>query len=244
MSGKPWVAEPSPADVATVRAIAPLAADLMIRCGPFDVPAGVTASIPTLEQETSEESQILRDFLEDDPFHGMGSVHPGSWMLLARDDDTVVVGQREGRVGLGSVVELVLSDGSFQARRSGGWRLQMPDAAERVEVCFTARVEGTTVMLDWMNGQGLDGALERVDPLVQLLEGLDDVHFLLHTAPADRLAADDSWTIGTGRADITSFELSAPLGKRRLLSNQRIPPVVVTLVPAGRSSRPTRRRPT
>ena len=37
---------------------------------------------------------MTRDFIEEDPWHGMGSVHPGGWMLLARDDDTVVIGQR------------------------------------------------------------------------------------------------------------------------------------------------------
>ena len=243
VSGTPWVAEPSPADVAAVRALAPLAADLTIRCGPFNVPAGVTASKPTLEQETSEESQILRDFLDDDPFAGMGSVHPGGWLLLARDDDTVVLGQREDRVGLGTVVELKLSDGAFHARRSGGWGLQLPDESRRVEVCFTARAEGTTVTLDWMNEQGAGGALERVDPRVELLEGPDDVHFLLHTGPADHLPARNSWISGTGRAAVTFFELDAPLGQRRLLNDQRIPPVVVTLLPDGRSSTPTRERP-
>ena len=76
VSGTAWVTQLSRPDVATVRALAPLAANLMIRCGPFDVPAAVTASVPTLEQETSDESQALRDFLAEHPFHGMGSA-PG-----------------------------------------------------------------------------------------------------------------------------------------------------------------------
>ena len=242
MSGTPRVAQPTPADVAEVRALAPLAADLTIRCGPFGVPAGVTASLPTLEHETSEESQILRDFLEENPFTGMGSLHPGGWLLLARDDDTVVVGQREGRVGLGTVVELGLSDGAFQARRSGGWHLQMPDASRRVEVCFSARADGTTVTVEWMNEQSPDGALDRVDPRVELFESLNSVHFLLHTRSANHLPTEKSWTSGTGRVEVTSFDLDAPLGQRHLLNDQQIPPVVVTLL-HGRSSSP-RTRPT
>ena len=243
VSGTPRVAQPTPADVAEVRALAPLAADLTIRCGPFGVPAGVTASLPTLEQGDLGGEPDPARLPCGEPLHRMGSLHPGGWLLLARDDDTVVVGQREGRVGLGTVVELGLSDGAFQARRSGGWHLQMPDASRRVEACFSARADGTTVTLEWMNEQSPDGALDRVDPRVELFESPDSVHFLLHTRSADHLPTENSWTSGTGRVDVTSFDLDAPLGQRQLLNDQQIPPVVVTLLPDGRSSSP-RTRPT
>lgn len=43
VSGRLRITQPSPADIASVRELAPLAADLFIRCGPFDVPAAVVA---------------------------------------------------------------------------------------------------------------------------------------------------------------------------------------------------------
>ena len=242
MAGAVRIAQPSPADVAAVRLLAPLAVDLMIRCGPFHVPAAVAASAATLEQESSEEAQVTRDFVKQDPYHGMGSVYPGGWMFLARDDDTVVIGRREGRVGLGAVVQLERRNGAFEAAVMGGWELQMPDAAERVEACFTAHVEDTTVTLHWTNDQGLDGAPRRVNPRVELLEGPDDVHFLLHTASAEPRPAEDSWISGTGGPDATSFELTTPLRDRRLLSDHGIPPDVVTLLPGGHGRRRARRR--
>ena len=86
-------------------------------------------------------------------------------------------------------------------------------------------------------------AARRVDPRVELLDSPHDVHILLHTAPAKSLPSDDSRTSGTGRTEATTFELSAPLSGRRLLSNQRIPPTVVTLLPNSGRSGPTLRRP-
>lgn len=233
MSGVARIAQPSVANIAAVRTLAPLSTDLMIRCGPFDVPAALVASSTTLEQEDSEEGQIARDFVEEDPWHGMGSVHSGGWMLLARDDDTVVIGQREGLVGMGAVVEFEHRADGFKARTMGGWRLQPRDASEQVEACFTARTRGTAITVDWMNGQDLDDVPERIHPRVELLEGPDDVHFLLHSAPNEPRLSRNGWAVGTGRSETTSFELRAPLGGRRLLSDQRIPPVSVTVTTTG-----------
>ena len=228
MTGVVRIIRPSPAEVAGLRVLAPLAAELTIRCGPFDVPAALTASVPTLEHEVSEEAQMARDFINMDPYNGMGSVYPGGWMLLARDDDTVVIGQREGRVGLGTVVQLERRDGAFGARGMSGWELQPSDTSRRIEACFTARTRGTTVTVDWTNGEGLDGAPSRVDPCIELVETPEDVHFLLHTASGRRPRAGSAWIAGTATPATASFELTAPLGSRRLLNDQGIPPVIVT----------------
>lgn len=202
----------------------------MMRCGPFRVPAAVTASAATLEQENSEEAQIARDFIEKDPFHGMGSVYPGGWMLLARDDDTVVIGQREGRVGLGAVVQLVRREGGYKAVRMGGWHLELPDVSEQVEVCFTVGIRGNTVSVNWENNLGPDGTPDRINPRIEVAEGPDDVHFLLHTASGAPPETGPSFAVRRGRREATSFDLSAPLGGRALLNDQRIPPIVVIVV--------------
>ncbi len=229
MSGVSRIAQPSEADVALVRKLAPLAAGLLIRCGAFDVPVEVVASSTALEEEDSEEGQMTRDFIEEDPWHGMGSVYPGGWMLLARDDDTVVIGQRKGQVGLGATVVLERLEDHFKARTMGGWRLRPRDASEQVEACFTARVHGPTVTVGWMNGQDMNHVPERVSPRFDLLEGLDDVHLLLHSEPNPLRQSHPGVQIGTGRAETASFDLRAPLDGRRLLSDQRVPPVVITV---------------
>lgn len=74
-------------------AVAPLAADLMIRCGPVDEPAAVVAATPTVAGERSGPARMLRDFLDEDPWAGTGSVRPGGWLVLAHAEDLMVFGQ-------------------------------------------------------------------------------------------------------------------------------------------------------
>jgi len=229
VSGVARISQPSAADIAAVQALAPLSADLMIGCGPFEVPVAVVASKPALEQQDSEEAQIARDFLAEDPWHGMGTVHAGGWMLLARDDDTVVIGQRTGDVGLGAVVTLVRDGDRFEARNMGGWQLRPRNPSEHVEMTVSCTAHGNTVVTQWSCGQDLDGVPDRVYARVELLERPDAVHFLLLSAPNPAVPPPTGWTVGTGRTETAAFALSTPLGARRLFDNARIPPPPMTI---------------
>lgn len=229
VSGVARVARPSEADIAIVRALVPLSADLMIRCGPFDVPVAVIASSTTLEQENSDEAQIARDFVAEDPWHGMGSVYPGGWMLLARDDDTVVIGQRRGDVGLGSIVTLVREGERFDARSMGGWQWRPRNPNEQLERAYACTVRADAVRVAWSCGQDLDGVPDRVFARVEVLERPDEVHFLLLSAlNPDR--PPPRWAImGTDGTQTATFVLSEPLRSRPLLNDASIPPRPMTI---------------
>jgi hypothetical protein len=219
-----FVAAPLPADLVVVRRLAPLAADLTMRCGAFDVPVGVIASATSLEQQESEEARVVRDFVHEDPWAGMGSVHPGGWMLLARDHDMIVIGQREGEVGLAHVVVLERRDGRFEACSMGGWRLSPPDPREQIEASFAAAVDGSTLFVDWDPGQDLDHIPNRVVSRFEISESDTAVHFLLFSLRNPTQSQNPpGFTSGTGRRSTAPLQLSRPLGDRDLLNDFRVP---------------------
>jgi hypothetical protein len=225
MTRAAWVARPSPADVNAVRRVAPLAAGLTMRCGPFDVPVPVAASPASLETDTTEAAHAAREFIKDDPWAGMGSVHPGGWLLLARDDDIIVIGQRVGEVGLHRVAVLTRrAGGGFQARSLGGWRLSSSDPAEEVEAALTATVRELAVTVAWDCGQDLAGVANRVVSRCQVLESDTEVHFLLLSrANPAKPASASGLEVGTGKSATATFELKKPLGQRSLFDDSRLP---------------------
>jgi hypothetical protein len=214
--------------------MAPLAADGSMRCGAFDVPVGVVASATSLEQQDSDEARVVRDFLDEDPWSGMGSVHAGGWLLLARDDDTIVIGQREGAVGLGNVVVLHRRGDRFEARSMGGWRLSAPDPREQIEASSSAIVDGSMLLVDWDPGQDLDDVPDRVVSRFEILESDTAVHLLLVSVrnPAQP-EARSGFTTGTGRPSVALVPLSRPLGDRALFNDVRVPAQRMTVRAAG-----------
>ena len=230
VSSDVFLASPTPTDVDAVRRISPLAADLFLQCGPFEVPAGVLASVPTLETEQSEAADALRKFLADDPWAGMGSVHPGGWLLPGRDADTIVVGQWQGVIGLGAVATLVRVGGQFVWQGLGGARLVGPDQDELIEPCYSGTEHGTAIDLHWECGQDMAGVVDRTLCRVMNLETSEEVHILLSSIPNPaRRGVRAGWHAGTGKTATTTINLPEPLQDRILLDDSHVPAQPVRL---------------
>jgi hypothetical protein len=232
MGSELFITLPSASNVDAVRRVSPLAADLLIRCGPFDVPAGVLASSPTLETEDSEAADALRQFLAEAHWPGVAPAVPGGWLLLGRDDHTIVLGRRRGAVGLGPVVTLTRDGTRFTASGSGGWRLALPDRNEQVERCVEGRAHGASVTVQWDTGQDPSGVADRVISRLVVEETAEAVNLLVISIPnPDQRDAGDGWRFGTGTSSSATLHLGAPLGRRALLDNSCVPADAVRLQP-------------
>ncbi|MHA3703614.1 hypothetical protein ACXR2U_15665 [Jatrophihabitans sp. YIM 134969] len=221
MAGEVHVPPVAPAELAAVAAVAPLALGLTMRAGPFEVPVGLMAGAGRVEHEESEVGGATREFLREDPWSGMGSVHPGGWMLLARDDDTIVIGQRRDEVGLGPVVTLIRSGDRFEATAMGGVRLVTRRPHERVEPVLDATVDGASVVVSWDRGADSGRHPLRQVADVRTAVAADAVHVLLVSAPVG--PPRTGWQVSTGMTARATLHLDDDLGGRPLYSDHTVP---------------------
>ena len=222
-----FVAEASDVDRAAVYQVSPLAADLLLECGPFLVPAGLAGAPGHAEVDDGAESDALRAFLNANPWEGMASVTRTAWLLLARNGDTVVFGQRDRPVGMGTVVTLAEVNGRLKPRNLGGSRLLVSRPDDRAEIVRRATTSGASVTLMWDSGEIAGHVPNRVLSTVKVLETATAVHFMLVSAPnPDRPASRPGRGVSGVhkiRMETASITLEQPLNGRTLFNNHRIP---------------------
>ena len=104
----------------TAERVAPLAAGMSVDCAGASVPVPMLAAPGGDEAGPSPAAAALREVLAHNPWSGTSEIAGGNWLLLAETADRAVFGQREGALGIGTVVVLSRSGSSYRPENLTG----------------------------------------------------------------------------------------------------------------------------
>lgn len=237
--------DPDPKYAAAVTAVDPLSAGRTVSCAGAVQPVAILAMTGDASRGSSPTATALRNFLADDPWHGMDGVdHTGkntNWLLLEANAGRYVFAQRKGPVGMGSVIVLTKKvDGNYVPEQNGSCLLQLDTPDEHRATISSATVTANTVTIHWLNGAcGIDAPPDEVLLNVEQQWTPTGTHLLVVTgrnpaiptpvsaAPTAASAAQTSWCGGVGIDSVATLSLDKPAAGGRLYDDAAIPAQLV-----------------
>jgi hypothetical protein len=237
-----WAAA-SGADTAGISTVVPAAPtpatfrNVTVSCDGVVFTAEQLAQPGGAEKGTSKTSAILRQFLQHNPFEGMGTVPNTNWLLLVDTPTQVAFGHREGAVGVGQVVHMDLRNGRVIQQNEDSCTNVLVETGHTAKPLQGAAVAHKLVDLKWGNGQcGPEpaGVYDERVARIEVHETKTAVHVLLVTEPNPAaqpyLKHDGRLTVCAGVAtnSDTKITLAAPLGSRTLYDDAELNPTPVT----------------
>ncbi len=211
--------------------LAPLAAGMSVACtGDVHVPVPMLAAPGDAESGTSPASAALRDVLAHNPWAGTSDLSRGNWLLLADTGDKAVFGQREGTLGIGSVITFSRSGSSYRPENLGGCGPVIPGPGQIGEPIYGATVAGSSLDLAWTTGSNCGNGPAKTDRVldhVVVQETPTTVRLLIISKPAPDAGPVRGPCGGTAKGATAHVRLAEPLGTRTLLDDAHVPPTRV-----------------
>lgn len=180
----------------------------------------VLTAEPGAEKADTPEAAALREVARTG-IAGMSFPPANGWVVLARNEDEVTFGHREGEVGIGHVVTVRREGADWTFANSGGCGPFGYDDGRRAAHIDTYKEEPGELLLQWTGGTCDDGSAPHV-----AVSETDEAISVLLVPPAD----SDGACAGVGTSESTPVALESPVAGRRVENVGYLP---VRIVPSG-----------